>query len=183
LIATGEGHDFHTLKGALSSALGGIGFEPDTGLALRIADRAVAGSIRRLPRALAGAHEAKDAVYFAEVVIDGWLEAAAPPVRVQALARFPAVERDLSLILPKSTTYAVIEQTLRSARAPHLSVVGLKDIFSDPTGTPWPADRHSVTVTLTFRDEARTLTSDEVDRAVETLRDHARAELGAVFRG
>jgi len=104
------------------------------------------------------------------------------PVRVQALPKFPAVERDLSLILPKTTTYALIEKALLTAKAPHLRSVGLKDVFADASGTKVAADQRSVTVTLTFREEGRTLTSDEVDRAMETLRDHAKAELGAVFR-
>lgn len=183
LVATGEGHDFHTLKGVLSSALGALGFEKDTGLALRIAGRGVSGSIRRLPRSLAEAHDAKDAVYFAEVLLDGWLEAAAASVRVRALPKFPAMERDLSLLLPQATAYAAIEKALLSAKVPHLRGVGLKDVFADPSGEKLPADQKSVTVTLTFREDDRTLTSDEVDRAVETLRDHAKAELGAVFRG
>lgn len=182
LISSGEGHDFHALKGVLSSALGALDFAPDAGLALRIAGRGVSGSIRRLPRALAEAHDAKDAVYFAEVLVDRWLETAAPSVRVRELPKFPAVERDLSLILPKSITYAAIEKAILSAKAPHLRAVGLKDIFTDPSGSKLPADQRSVTVTLTFREDGRTLTSDEVDRAVETLRDHAKAELGAVFR-
>jgi phenylalanyl-tRNA synthetase beta chain len=79
-------------------------------------------------------------------------------------------------------TYAAAEKALLAARAPHLCGVELKDVFVDPTGAKLPADHKSVTVTLTFREEDRTLTSDEVDRAVETLRDHAKAELGAVFR-
>ena len=71
---------------------------------------------------------------------------------------------------------------LLGAKVPHLHAVGLKDVFVDATGVKLAADQRSVTVTLTFRDEGRTLTSEEVDRAVETLRDHAKAELGAVFR-
>ena len=182
LIATGGDNDFHALKGALTAALGVADFEPQTGLALRIAGHGVSGSIRRLPGALAGAHDAKDAVYFAEVLVDRWLEAPAASVRVQPLPKFPAVERDLSLILPKTMAYAAIEKALLSAKVPHLRSVGLKDVFADPSGAKLAADQRSVTVTLTFREEARTLTSDEVDRAVETLRDHAKAELGAVFR-
>jgi phenylalanyl-tRNA synthetase beta chain len=116
------------------------------------------------------------------MVIDGWLGAAPAAVRVQALPKFPSVERDLSLVLPRTLAYAAVEKALLAAKAPHLQSVGLKDVFVDPSGAKLPPDRRSVTVTLTFRDEARTLTSDEVDRAVETLRDHAKAELGAVFR-
>jgi phenylalanyl-tRNA synthetase beta chain len=182
LISTGGENDFHALKAALTAVLGVAEFEPEEGLALRIAGHGVSGSIRRLPRALAESHDDKGAVYFAEVLIDGWLEAAPLPVRVQALPKFPAVERDLSLILPKTTTYALIEKALLTAKAPHLRSVGLKDVFADASGTKLAADQRSVTVTLTFREEGRTLTSDEVDRAMETLRDHAKAELGAVFR-
>ena len=88
----------------------------------------------------------------------------------------------MSILLPRATAYAAIEKTLLGAKAPHLQSVGLKDVFVDATGVKLAADQRSVTVTLTFRDEGRTLTSEEVDRAVETLRDHAKAELGAVFR-
>jgi phenylalanyl-tRNA synthetase beta subunit len=63
-----------------------------------------------------------------------------------------------------------------------LQSVSLKDVFLDPAGVKLPAEQRALTVTLTFRDETRTLTSDEVDRAVEALRDHAKAELGAVVR-
>jgi phenylalanyl-tRNA synthetase beta chain len=183
LMATGDGSDLYQLKGVIMAAFGPVEFTPETGLTLRISGAGVDGRLHRLPRALAEAHDAKEAVYFAEVTIDRWLEKAPPSVRVKPLPKFPAVERDLSLVLPQATAYAAIEQTLRGAKAPHLQGVALKDVFVDATGTKLAADQRSVTVTLTFRDEGRTLTSDEVDRAVETLRDHAKAVLGAVFRG
>jgi phenylalanyl-tRNA synthetase beta chain len=183
LVATGGDSDLYELKGVLRAAFGPVDFAPEAGLALRVSGCGVDGAVRRLPRALAEAHDAKDAVYFAEVVIDGWLGTAPAEVRVQPLPKFPAAERDLSLVLPRGVTYAAIENALGGAKAPHLQKVILKDVFVDETGVKLAADQKSVTVTLTFREEDRTLTSDEVDRAVETLRDHAKAELGAVFRG
>jgi phenylalanyl-tRNA synthetase beta chain len=183
LIATGGDSDLYELKGVLRAALGPVEFTPEAGLTLKISGCGVDGAVWRLPRALAEAHEARDAVYFAEVMVDGWLGASPAAVRVQALPKFPAAERDLSLVLPSGVTYAAIEKVLRGAKAPHLQSVELKDVFVDASGVKLAADQKSVTVTLTFRAEDRTLTSDEVDRAVETLRDHAKAELGAVFRG
>ena len=182
LIATGGG-DFHDLKGAITAALGAVEFTPEAGLALKISGCGVDGSIRRLPRSLAEAHDAKHAVYYAELFVDGSLGAAPSAIRVQPLPKFPSVERDLSLVLPRLVTYAAIEKALLGAKAPHLLSVGLKDVFVDASGAKLAAGQKSVTVNLTFREEGRTLTSDEVDRAVETLRDHAKAELGAVFRG
>ena len=183
LVATGGGSDLYELKGVLRAAFGPVDFVSDGGLALRVSGCGVDGAVRRLPRALAEAHDAKDAVYFAEVVVDGWLGTAPAAVRVHPLPKFPVAERDLSLVLPRAVTYAAIDNALRGAKAPHLQTVALKDVFVDASGVKMAADQKSVTVTLTFREEDRTLTSDEVDRAVETLRDHAKAELGAVFRG
>jgi len=182
LLATGAGSDLYDVKGVLCAVLGAVDFTPADGALLEIAGRGIKGGVRRLPRTLAEAHDAIGAVYFAEVLLDSWLETPADAVRVLPLPKFPAVERDLSILLPRATPYAAIEKTLLGAKAPHLQSVGLKDVFVDATGVKWAADQRSVTVTLTFRDEGRTLTSEEVDRVVETLRDHAKAELGAVFR-
>ncbi len=178
----GAGVDFYDLKGVLAAALDGLEFAAADGLVLRIAGSGIEGVVRRLPRALSEACHAKAPVYYAEVVIDGWLSRGPAAVRVGALPKFPAMQRDLSLILPVSASYAEVEKSLAGARAPHLRSVELKDVFSDPTSANLPAGQRSLTVTLTFREEGRTLTADEVDRAVETLRDHAKTELGAVFR-
>jgi phenylalanyl-tRNA synthetase beta chain len=182
LVTTGTGADFYDLKGALSAVLGPFEFTTGEGLALRVSGAGCEGTVQRLPRALAADYDAKDPVYYAELLVDGWLAAPLPAVRVQVLPKFPAVPRDLSLLLPRAVPYADVEKVLTGARAPHLQSVVLKDVFADASGEKLPADQRSITVTLTFRDEGRTLTSEEVDRAVETLRDHAKAELGAVFR-
>jgi phenylalanyl-tRNA synthetase beta chain len=183
IVTAGGDSDLYEMKGVLRAAFGAVEFTPAVGLALKVSGCGVDGTVRRLPRGLAEAHDAKDAVYYAEVVVDGWLGAAPAPVRVRPLPKFPVAERDLSIVLPRAVTYAAIETALRGAKAPHLQAIMLKDVFVDASGAKLAPDQKSVTVTLTFREEDRTLTSDEVDRAVETLRDHAKAELGAVFRG
>ncbi len=177
--------DFFDLKGVLEAALGELAFTPSEtgGLAVRVEATDVDGTLRRLPRELALTHDAKAPVYYAEVLIDRWLEAPPAAVRVSALPRFPAVERDLAVVLPRRVPFARLESCLRSARAPHLREIVLKDVFGDPSGEKLEVSLRSLTVTLTFREDGRTLTADEVDRAIDTLRDHAKAELGAVFRG
>ena len=182
LLETGSDHGLFGLKGVLQAALGAVEFIPEDGLALRVTGLGLVGLLRRLPRVMAEEYGAKAPVYYAEMAVDGWLGAMPGAVRVRALSKFPAVMRDLSLILPRTIRYAAVEKAVLGARVPHLCSVRLKDVFADTSGVKLPADQRSLTVTLTFRDEARTLISEEVDRAVETLRDHAKAELGAVFR-
>jgi phenylalanyl-tRNA synthetase beta chain len=196
LIATGDKQtptwqtdaaatDLFDLKGVIEGALGPVLFKPDEslGLGLRIEGQGATGYLRRLPQALAVAHEAKVPVYYAELIIDGWLEQSPSAIRIKPLSKFPEAERDLTFVLPRTVPFAHLEEALCGARAPHLQSVRLKYVFLDPAGVKLPAEKRALTVTLTFRDESRTLTSDEVDRAVETLRDHAKAELGAVLRG
>ena len=175
--------DFFDLKGVLQAILGPLEFVPEEGLALGVRAPGVEGTVRRLPRALSEMNDATCPVFYAEVIIDGWLEKPVQAVEVSELPRFPAVQRDLSLLLARSKPFAAVQKSFGAARVPHLHSVELKDVFEDPSGQKLPADHRSLTVTLTFRDETRTLTSDEVDRAVDALRDHAKADLGAVFRG
>ncbi len=177
--------DFFDLKGVLEAALGGLNFAtPDVGgLAVRVEGAGIGGVLRRLPRELAVAHDAKAPVLYAEILIDGWLEFPGLAVRLSPLPKFPAVERDLSVVLPAAVSFAALDHALRSASVPHLRGIVLKDVFSDPSGERLDASSRSLTVTLTFRDDGRTLTAEEVDRAIETLRDHVKAELGAAFRG
>jgi phenylalanyl-tRNA synthetase beta chain len=122
-------------------------------------------------------------VYCAEICIGAWLETAPAAVRVLALPRFPAVGRDLSIILPRHVTFARVDSALRAVKVPDLESFALKDVFSDDSGVALASGSRALTVALTFRSDSRTLTSDEIDRAVEVLRDHAKAELGAEFRG
>lgn len=177
--------DFHDLKGVLEAVLGPLEFTASGGggLSLQIAGgNGVAGSLQRLPKTLAQEHEARSPVYYAELTVGPWLETAPAAVRVRNLPKFPAVERDLSIVLPRHVPFADIESVFRRVRVPHLEAFALKDVFADPSGAALPADHRALTVALTFRDENRTLTSDEIDRAVEVLRGHAKTELGAGFR-
>ncbi|MBJ7391554.1 MAG: phenylalanine--tRNA ligase subunit beta, partial [Chthoniobacterales bacterium] len=106
LLCTGAEAGLFDVKGGLQAVLGAVEFRPEDSLALRVTGLGVEGLLRRLPRALGEKFAAKSPLYYAEIDVDGWLETVPAPVRVRPLPRFPAVTRDLSLILPKTTRYA-----------------------------------------------------------------------------
>ena len=74
----------------------------------------------------------------------------------------PAVHRDLSVYLPERSTYADLERIIRANGKPHLRTIGTPELFSHQ-------GRRSITVSLEFRAEGRTLTDAEVNRLMANV--------------
>ena len=86
------------------------------------------------------------------------------------LPRFPAVSRDIAVLVDAAVPYALLETTAREAADGTLTeAIGLQSVY---TGERVPAGKKSVALRLTFRAANRTLTDAEVDAqmaAVESL--------------
>jgi phenylalanyl-tRNA synthetase beta chain len=98
---------------------------------------------------------------------------------LRALPRYPAVRRDLSLVVNESVRYEQIESLARG-----LSLENLEDIEYVTTyrGKPLEKGTKSVTITLVFRSPTATLTSEQADAPVQRMVDAARQQLGATLR-
>lgn len=101
-----------------------------------------------------------DAVFAAEVRLE---PVARERRRVTALPAFPAVERDLALLVPQSLPAAEVLTTVRGAAGPLLEALEPFDLYR---GRGIPEGTHSLAVRLRFRAPDRTLTDAEVDSAV-----------------
>jgi phenylalanyl-tRNA synthetase beta chain len=110
------------------------------------------------------AWELRDEAVVLELGLDALVVAAPPVVRVAALDRFPAVERDLSIVCDEATPAAEIDARVRAAAGERLRSVTLLDRY---TGNQVPPGKVSLTVSLRFQDLERTLTSEEVQAAVD----------------
>lgn len=101
-----------------------------------------------------------------------------PPPRFHALPRFPAVSRDLAVVVDTAAPYALLEGTARQAADPQLLAdVSLVSVYA---GERIPAGKKSVALRLTFQAEDRTLTDAEIDAQLAAVRallaDYAGAE-------
>jgi phenylalanyl-tRNA synthetase beta chain len=93
--------------------------------------------------------------------------------------RFPAVNRDLALVVDTAITYQQLQETTQKARLDKLSAVQLFDVFeSDKLG----AGKKSMAISLTFSDTEKTLTDKEIDSMIKKLTDLYTSELSAVIR-
>ncbi len=100
-------------------------------------------------------------VFFADFDWDALIaKAASQSLEFTELARQLPVNRDLSMVLNKSTAYSDIEKTIWSAQPGKLREIHLFDIFeSDKLGT----EKKSLAVSFSFLDEEKTMTDKEID--------------------
>jgi phenylalanyl-tRNA synthetase beta chain len=96
-----------------------------------------------------------------------------------AFSRFPEVVRDLSILAPLTADAAAITALARAQAGPAARRVELIDRFE---GAGVPAGQVSLTLSFVFQDEARTLSSEEVERSMDRVRS-SFSEKGYVVRG
>ncbi len=95
------------------------------------------------------------------------------------LPKFPAVRRDLSLLVDRSITFAQLEGTARNAERKLLHEVGLFDVYE---GKNLPENRKSYALSFVLRDDQATLTDKKIDGAMERILTALKAEHQAELR-
>ncbi len=92
---------------------------------------------------------------------------------------FPAIRRDLAFRAPASVTHAEVVASIREGAPKELTAIELFDIFipkEDRSGM------RSMAYAMEFRSPSRTLTDDEVNRAVEKIRGALKENLRVDIR-
>jgi phenylalanyl-tRNA synthetase beta chain len=93
--------------------------------------------------------------------------------------KFPVMQRDLAMVVKRSTTYESIEQTVKKVKLPKLKDMRLFDVFeSEKLG----ADKKSMAISFLFSDDEKTLTDKEVDGMIAKLVQGFESELAAEIR-
>ena len=96
----------------------------------------------------------------------------------QEISKFPAVQRDLAIIVDKQIAYSDIESTIKENNIPLLKNIKLFDIFeSEKIGL----DKKSMAVNFTFSDETKTLADSDTDsmmkKIILSLEKHLKATI------
>jgi phenylalanyl-tRNA synthetase beta chain len=115
----------------------------------------------------------------AELDFQSLMELKAGPIKIRPIPRFPAIERDLSVLVPHETLWAQIAQAVKADSPAELEEIQFVDIYR---GKGIPADRKSVTLSLRFRDEDGTLTHETVDRYQAAILAGLNRAVGAELR-
>jgi phenylalanyl-tRNA synthetase beta chain len=119
-------------------------------------------------------------IYVAEIDTEALARvAAADDLRAESLPRFPAIIRDVSILVDEALPAASVRGTIRAAAPPTLASIVEFDRYQ---GKGVPEGRVSLSLRLTFRDPERTLTDDEAQTATERIVDALRTAHGAEQR-
>ena len=93
--------------------------------------------------------------------------------------RFPAIRRDLALVLERDFPADRVRRAVSEITSPLLESVELFDVYE---GNPIAPGKKSVALACRYRGKDRTLTDEEVNRAHAALIEQATALLGAELR-
>ena len=120
-------------------------------------------------------------VFCAELNEEALLDACrAATITYAEVPRFPSVRRDLSLLVPDAARFEELRRVATQAERKLLREVGLFDVYQ---GDKLPAGRKSYALSFILRDEEKTLTDEQVDKAMGRIRAALEKEAGAEVRG
>ncbi|HET7559563.1 MAG TPA: phenylalanine--tRNA ligase subunit beta, partial [Limnochordia bacterium] len=152
---------------------------PGRQAALVSGDGRALGFVGQLHPAVAGAFDLDGEVYALELDL-GVLCAGDFTPRHSRVSRYPRVQRDLAILVDKGVYAARIEAAIMAAAGPLLVHLALFDVYE---GERIPKGMRSLAYALSFGSNERTLTEDEVERAIEQVVAHLRTNLNAEIRG
>ena len=95
------------------------------------------------------------------------------------LPKFPAVRRDLALLIDKKVKFSQIKETAFKVERKILREVDLFDVYE---GKGIPEDKKSYAVSFILRDDKATLNDKLIEKTMQKLVDTFNRELGAVLR-
>jgi len=138
---------------------------------------AVAGIVSN---AVARQFSLHDPVYYADICWTELLKATRKTkVTYSDLPKYPAVRRDLALLVDNTVTFEQIEKLAWSLENRILKQVSLFDVYE---GKNLAAGKISYAVSFVLQDENQTLTDKQVDKVMEKIIKGVQEKLGATLR-
>jgi phenylalanyl-tRNA synthetase beta chain len=137
------------------------------------------GEFGQLLPALAKKYDLRDAVLLAELNLDLLLARRNPAKSFKPLPAFPAIRRDVAMIVPEATTHDAVLQVVKQAKPANLEAVELFDVFR---GKNVPEGQKSLAYAFTYRATDKTLTDAEVNAAHTKIVEAFKAQLKATVR-
>ncbi|MBO7703957.1 MAG: phenylalanine--tRNA ligase subunit beta [Solobacterium sp.] len=186
--------DFYALKGILETWLKKLGytggriqfhtnktnteqFHPFRSAEIWV-DRQLLGIFGDLHPDVRKEYDLKQGVY-AELVLDVLLKGKGSRVKFEALERYPAVNRDIALVVSGPTTAQSILDVIRKAGR---KLVRQSEVFDVYEGEHVGEGQKSIALRITYQAKDHTLTDEEVTTVHQEILDQLKQQLNAELR-
>jgi phenylalanyl-tRNA synthetase beta chain len=189
-LDSGDGGDFYSVKGVVEALLIKLGvdgefepledsfFHPGKAAALTINGSRV-GALGEVHPVVTEAFEVDGAAVYFEINLMKLLEVLPERGRgVKPLARYPASLRDLSLLVDREVPAARVLSIIESQ-----ALVDRAVLFDAYEGEGVPPGKSSLAYRLHFQSPSKTLSSEEVGKALDKVVRALQRDVGAVLRG
>jgi phenylalanyl-tRNA synthetase beta chain len=185
-------YEFADLKGdldAIGAFAGGFEWKPGGPNWMHAAQRGnislgagEVGYAGQLARRVADKFKLRQEIFLAEILLDpiyAAFRAAKEARRYEPLPRFPAVERDFSLLLADGTAFSEVVAAIRGLNIPEAVFIEAADLFR---GKNVPAGKYSLLVRVTFQSRDATLTEAQISEFSAKIISALENNLGAQLR-
>jgi phenylalanyl-tRNA synthetase beta chain len=195
LERSGEAVGFFDLKGAVGNLLAGLGIDdaavrwqpaaevpflhPGKAAVIEVAGASV-GVAGALHPEVAQASDLAGEVWLAELDFTDLAHYVPRRLALRPLPRFPAVTRDLAVIVDEAFRAGEIVEEVRALGSPQIEAVRLFDCYR---GAPIPAGKKSLAYSIAYRALDRTLTDDEVNALHGTVVERLTSRFTLELRG
>ena len=184
--------DFFDAKGAVETLLAGLRvqgvtfeatsmalFHPRAAVEVRARDGSTLGVCGELHPRIAQRLELPPSVFLFDLDAPRLYELAELIPRVKALARYPAVLRDLAVVVPIGLDNEQVRQVILEVGTPLVDDAIVFDVY---TGKPLPEGLKNLAYAIRYRSAERTLTDTEVNQAHQKIVQEVHARLGGELR-
>ncbi len=181
--------DFFEAKGVVESLLSQLGVEanfegcsdeslhPTKQAAIVIAGNSL-GVVGELHPKVLPSFEIVEATYLFEIDLVALLPLTTGYKMFKPIPRFPAIVRDMALVVDAEITHQKVLDIIKSFRL--VERVTIFDVYS---GEQVPRGKKSLAYRITFQSLTHTLTDNEVNKVQQQILDKLSHDLGAVLRG
>ena len=188
----GPEESFFTLKGAVETILDSIRAEDVTYVAEKsdpsyhpgrcakvYVNGQEVGTLGQIHPLVAANYGVDAELYYADLKFDALFASRGADPEYQPLPKFPAVTRDIAVLVDKAVTVGAMESSIQAAAKGLLKDVTLFDIYE---GAKLPTGKKSVAFNLVLRADDRSLTSEEADEDVKAILATLEQDCGAILR-
>ena len=121
----------------------------------------------------------KEDVYVLEINLDELFKKKVGKMKYKEISKFPSVKKDIAFVVDKALTSKDIEKVIKNAGGSLLTEIEVFDVY---TGITIGIDKKSIAYSLTFSDNKKTLTDEEVNNLIQKVMDNVCKKFGAEVR-